>query len=478
MNSPDGPPPWQARSRSSKRGLWIALPLLAAGGLLFLPPVKRKILTLVDRLRSEKIVEKRVEVPGPGSVETKIVEKRVEVPVPAEPLPRGPVVGTRKDVATIFGGMKLESKVVAEPGEHATAERTREDSYAISFEFKLKVPAPATTLQEFTALNPALPGFIPALPDRLADAKVSGFYHYLYGQKQKSIQANILRLDRVLTRHNFYDLESVLELTDSKTQQKALLIQGDMDVVSDGSDGDRMESFDNYIFKSQHFQPTTSYAWEKVTTKQNPLIPRLETELTEIKEKQKAAGLTTAEKAALRDRAAAIPRIIADLKRRSFLIAQEDPFIVIPLSFKSYRRSYPFAPDIGDYAIVIAGDKMLPAIVGDYGPAEKCGEASLRIAREVNAESGPYKRAVSDLKVTYLIFPNSADKAGQPDYAVWRTKCGELLEKLGGDKAKLHEWKDRLKKDPPPAPAPAPAPTPEPAEEANKDAPAASSPPP
>jgi hypothetical protein len=261
----------------------------------------------------------------------------------------------------------------------------------------------------------------------------------------------------VLTRHNFYDLESVLELENTETKQKALLLQAEMDVVSDGSDGDRMGSFDDYIFKSQHFQPTTSYAWDKVTEKQNPVIPRLEDELKGIKEKIKA-GPGNAEKAALQDRAREIPRIISDLKRRSYLIAQEDPFIVIPQSFKTYRGKHAFTPDIGDYAVVIAGDKMMPAIVGDYGPGNKCGEASLRIAREVEPKAGPYNRAVSDLKVTYLIFPGSAEKkTAAPDYPAWHKQCGELLTKLGGNPATLLQWKDRLKKDPPPATAATPA---------------------
>ena len=51
MNESDGPPPWQSKPRR-RRGVWIVLFLLAAGiSALFLPPVQRKILALVDRLR-------------------------------------------------------------------------------------------------------------------------------------------------------------------------------------------------------------------------------------------------------------------------------------------------------------------------------------------------------------------------------------------------------------------------------------------
>lgn len=455
MNLPADPPPWQG-PRRSRRWLWIFSGIAIAGlGLLAFGPVRQKLVALVDRLRTERVVRKT-------EVVEKIVEKRVEVPVPPAPLPRGPSLGTKKDVSAIFGGIQVESNLVTTEGGRATAERLDASSYAVEFNFKIKIPRPAKTLEEFTGINPDLPVLVPGFKDLLSTAKVSGFYHYQYEQKQKFLQANILRLDRVLTRHNFYDLESVLELENAVSKQKALMLQGEMDVVSDGSDGDRMESFDDYLYKSQHFQPTTSYAWEKVTAKQNPLIPRLETELKELKEKLKATGLSNSEKASLQERSREIPRLVGDLKRRSFLIAQEDPFIVIPMSFRTYRGSYAFGPDIGDYAVVICGNKMLPAIVGDYGPAIKTGEASLRIAREIDPKSGPYNRPVSDLKVTYLIFPGSAaKKTSAPDYAEWHRQCRELLTKLGGNASALHQWEDRLKK---PVASPAVAPvTPSPA---------------
>ena len=113
---------------------------------------------------------------------------------------------------------------------------------------------------------------------------------------------------------------------------------------------------------------------------------------------------------------------------------------------------------------------LLPAVVGDYGPSIKVGEASLRIARQIDPSASPYKRPVSDLKVTYLIFPDSADAERKaPDYAVWSARCTELISRIGGlgEGVSLHQWEDRLNPKPvpppeaaatPPVPASAPAP--------------------
>ena len=60
---------------------------------------------------------------------------------------------------------------------------------------------------------------------------------------------------------------------------------------------------------------------------------------------------------------------------------------------------------VGDYALVVFGDAIYPVIVGDVGPNDKVGEASLRIAKELNALATAYNRPVSDLKVSYIIFP-------------------------------------------------------------------------
>ncbi|MDB6079190.1 MAG: hypothetical protein JWO82_2937, partial [Akkermansiaceae bacterium] len=145
-----------------------------------------------------------------------------------------------------------------------------------------------------------------------------------------------------------------------------------------------------------------------------------------------------------------------DMKGRSFLIADYDPFIVIPINL--LNSTDPFAPKVGDYALVIHADKVLPAIVGDGGPTFKVGEASLRIAKEINAKSTPLIRPESSLKVTYLVFPNSRDEPkGPPDYEKWQARCTELVKGIGGlgEGVEIHKW-EKLLPDPVPPVPPAP----------------------
>jgi hypothetical protein len=117
--------------------------------------------------------------------------------------------------------------------------------------------------------------------------------------------------------------------------------------------------------------------------------------------------------------------------------------VVVPVDILTSKDAY--APKAGDYAVVIYGKKLYPAIVGDGGPSFKVGEGSLRMAREINAQASPYSRPVSDLKVSYVIFPGSREAVkGPPDYAKWRERCGALLGEMGGigEAYSLHEWTD------------------------------------
>jgi hypothetical protein len=112
---------------------------------------------------------------------------------------------------------------------------------------------------------------------------------------------------------------------------------------------------------------------------------------------------------------------------------------------------------MGDYAAVIHGNQILPAICGDYGPTMKMGEASLMVAKKVSEKATPYNRPESDLKVTYVIFPGTAERPfGPPNLDHWHAKVSEYLKECGGlgDGYTVHKWENPF--PPPPAPAPTP----------------------
>ena len=112
---------------------------------------------------------------------------------------------------------------------------------------------------------------------------------------------------------------------------------------------------------------------------------------------------------------------------------------------------------LGDYALVIFGNSIYPALVGDVGPNDKVGEASLRIAKEINTLSTPYNRPVSDLKVTYLIFPDTADKPFcPPDLEKLQARCETLVKEIGGTSVPLHRWENII----PPSATPSPVSSP------------------
>jgi len=268
------------------------------------------------------------------------------------------------------------------------------------------------------------------------------------------LKKRLEKIEQILSRHNFYDCDTILQLKHPETGRRAVLVQGDMDVNVDGSDGDRNVEVDG---SGQFFQPQTSYRWPKTTDRPNPFIKKYEDRITEAEAELAKPETTAARQKELKDRIASSKRQIADLKSASFLISKTDPSIVLP-GFM-LRGSGPDAPKIGDYAVVIHEDKIYPAIVGDAGPSYKVGEASLRLCNEINDTGTPLARPVSDLTVTYLVFPGSAEeKRSAPDLEKWHARCAELLAELGVPEAPLHHWEDIVPPWPEPTPTPEPSP--------------------
>jgi hypothetical protein len=475
------PERWHPR----RRGFWGNLTrfvffttLLLALVLPFTPyagKIKRSLIEIVEKARSGKVVVRDVTKEVPVYKE-KTVEKivEVEVPAPPPPLPSKFVARKEVDAATLFNGLTIQTTLQTEEGKYASIERTDKDAYTVDFQLKIRIPKPNESLDELARINPELPKALPGLKSMLDNnAKVSGFYHKLYERKASMVQQNLTRLNKILDRHNFFDCETILELTHPVSKRNVLLIQSEMDVVADGSDGDRMPVMSADIYNSDYYQPFTTYEWAKKSSTTNPLLPRWQGRFESAKAEYGKKGISNAKKAEFKSEMDEADRIVKALKSRSSLIAEKDPFIVISLLFRDYPKVHPHAPSIGDYAAIIHGNQILPAICGDYGPTMKMGEASLMVAKKINDKSTPYNRPESDLKVTYLIFPGTAERPfGPPDLQKWREKVNAYLTDVGGvgDGYVLHTWEN-------PFPAPATVTPPPPATTLPATPPLATTPP-
>lgn len=366
-----------------------------------------------------------------------------EIHLPPFPpaLPERVEIGRFEHINEMARGINIRSHVNFSEGTTATQDRDKKQAYRVSVSLELFTPHAATG-DELLQANPQLNKVLKRFNDLMASATVSPWFHKLYQYKQNRIRHNAATLSRLLDRHNYYDTDTILEITAPGTNRKALWIQADMDVVSDGSDGDRLPDMPKKIKESEYYQPSTSYKWRKRTKTPNPLLEGWQARLKKYKEKGD------------RDAAQRAERVIGDLKYFSFLLAEYDSFIVLPLTVndkgsnsKQEAHIKQFRPAPGDYAVVIVGNKVYPAIVGDFGPKFKAGEASLRLCKTVNSKANVNSRPVSDLGVSYIYFPGSREPENGPiDYNRLNTRCRELLNEIGGlgEDATFVEMQDLL----------------------------------
>jgi hypothetical protein len=366
-----------------------------------------------------------------------------------EPSPtRPPSISGKVDINKIFNGLTLHSTVETPPGADATTERADPDSYIVDLKLKAHLPTPNKTIEELAKVSPSLPVLLPGLASMVSPDSVSPLWEELYATKVKALRDKLARLDLALSRHNFYDCQTVLQLRHPQSHRKALLIQAEMDVDADGSDADRMPAGAG---APTNFKPFTSYRWSKKTAAINPYLAPTEQRVSHAEDEAALVATTPDRKRELRASIAQMRSEVFTLNKFSFLIGTADPFIVMPGSFAKGRE----APKVGDYALVIFGDAIYPAIVGDIGPNEKVGEASLRIAKEINPSATAYSRPVSDLKATYLIFPGTADTPfGPPDLEKLQARCQKLVDEIGGATVPLHHWENIIAPTPTPTPSP------------------------
>ena len=373
---------------------------------------------------------------------------------PSASATRPPTLSGKFDVSRLFNGMTLRSEVETTPGAAASEERVDPMSYAIDLKLRVRVPTANRTVDELGKVSPDLGRLLPGLVTMAKPEAVSPLFGQLYETKVRELRENLSRLDLLLSRHNFYDCQTVLALRQPESKRRALLFQADMDVDADGSDGDRVPAGNG---ASPTFKPFTSFRWGKKSNRPNPYSSGIEDRLHRLELEQKTA--TPERKRDLKNAVTELRDEIAAMKKYSYLIGSYDPFIVVPGSFTKGGD----AAHVGDYAVVIAGSTIYPAIVGDVGPNDRVGEASLRIAKEINALSNPNNRPISELKATYIVFNGTADSSwGPPDLEKLQARCEALVKEIGGATATLHHWVNTVPPLPTPTPTPTPTPSPTP----------------
>ena len=333
-----------------------------------------------------------------------------------------------------------------------TAVKLRANGASYIRSIHLVRPKASSTMSQLTAINPHLPKLLPGFGKLMASAEVSSRYEELYNRKLQGI-----RKGELLTAHNYFDCETVLRLEHPDSGRKVLLLQADMDVVTDGSDPVRSSDLADYNLarSSDWYLPETSYSWSKGGGTQNPFLEYYPEALAKL-QKLRAQLVAEAEadqgviwRELLKSCDDQIYRIKmrglgkntkSGLRARRFLLADRDPFVVLPVPW--VNKSAAWSPQVGDFAAVVYKDRIYPAVLGDAGPSNKVGEASLRLARELNPQANGRKRAVSDLTVTYLFFPRSGTTKREPNLAQWRNKVLTLLGEIGGisEPGTLHDW--------------------------------------
>jgi hypothetical protein len=391
----------------------------------------------------------RTQVEPTTPIEVEIPEK---TPTPGQS-PKPPVITGKLDTARLFSGITVHAEVDPIPGGAASDERADPQSYVLELKLHARMPAPNKSIEELAKVSPELPRLLPGLGAMVTPESVSPFFKELYDTKLRNLRENLVRLDQLLSRHNFYDCQTVLQLRHPESKRRAVLLQADMDVDADGSDSDRLPAGSG---SSANFKPVTSYRWRKKSQIPNSYLPPAEERLKRYETELALKTTASERKRELKSGIASVRDEIETLKKYSFLIGATDPYIVLPLGLGKADGG-----KVGDYALVIFGDRIFPAIVGDIGPSDKAGEASLRIAKEINAIATPNNRPVSDLKVTYLIFPGTAETPfGPPDLEKLQARCEMLVKEIGGAGVPLHHWENIIPPLPSPTPTPTPSPTP------------------
>jgi len=193
-------------------------------------------------------------------------------PVPPPVLPR-----RNYDLSRLFNGIDIHSRTESgDSGTNALATAADPSSYLLELTLRIRWPKAGSTETDLLSATPELSSLLPSLGTLLKNSRLSPDFATLREKKEKSLQANLLSLQRLPYRDSLFDCQTILEINPGGEHPKALLIQAIMNVNTDGSDGDRNLPLEKL---SSLFQPQTNYRWPKASSRTNPCLPETEARL-------------------------------------------------------------------------------------------------------------------------------------------------------------------------------------------------------
>src|SRR5437016_13413416 len=90
-------------------------------------------------------------------------------------------------------------------------ERVDPESYVLDLKLQARLPSPNKTIEELAKVSPQLPTLLPGLASMISSDPVSPLYAQLYDAKIRMLRENLVRLDLLLSRHNYFDCKTVLQ---------------------------------------------------------------------------------------------------------------------------------------------------------------------------------------------------------------------------------------------------------------------------
>ena len=359
-----------------------------------------------------------------------------------------PIARGEYNVQKLIADIGGQNNFLSNQGKTPTYERETLESYSAHLDVDVHLPTAVASWGKMIQLQPNLGALLPELEAHFASASVSPFFHALNREKLFFIENSLLQFTSLPRPDKFFDCDTILEFQHEPSQTRFLFISGRFHLREESAALQLDPTQDPVV----DYNPLTTYRWpisqEKASNapQANATLETSKALLAALEKEYAIVGLPKERNRALEASIARRKAELAPLKTFAHLNTQKIPFIVLPQLFRQYPES-PCSLKIGDLAVLIYRDTVLPVIFGDETVGDyRVGKISSCIANVLSGYAMEEKlenqaKTVQTFELSLLVFPGSAEAiTGEPDLETLYENCSELLKKIGLHTEKLCSW--------------------------------------